>query len=259
MLSELPSSYRIRDCESFDDFTACINMQREVWQFSDLDITPLRSFVITRNNGGFTLGAFAKQDGRLLGFAHALAAFDEKRQPYYYSQMLAVAPELHNSGIGMRLKFAQRQRALERDIPLMVWTFDPLQSRNAYLNIVKLGGVVRKYKVNYYGNQSSSALHRGLDTDRLLVEWWVNSPRVKAIAESAGKIETPPDPIATIEVPFDIEQIKVRHLDEARAWQRKIRVAFEQHLAAGLYCAGFARGTTDTPSQYLFYRDEGQK
>lgn len=256
MLSDSPSSYRIRDCESFADFAACINLQREVWQFSDLDITPLRSFVITRNNGGFTLGAFAEKNERLLGFAHVLAAFDEKRQPYYYSQMLAVAPELHNAGIGVKLKFAQRQRALERDIPLMVWTFDPLQSRNAYLNLVKLGGVVRKYKVNYYGNQSTSALHRGLDTDRLLVEWWVNAPRVRAIAESTGKIENPPAPIATVEVPFDIEQMKTRSLAEAQAWQHKIRAAFAQHLAAGLYCAGFVRGTTDMPSRYLFYRDE---
>ena len=134
MLPVSSPNYQIRDCESFADFAACIQMQREVWQFSDLDITPLRSFVITRNNGGFTLGAFAESDGRLLGFAHALAAFDETRTPFYYSQMLAVAPELHNSGIGMQLKFAQRQRALARGLPLMVWTFDPLQSRNAYLN-----------------------------------------------------------------------------------------------------------------------------
>lgn len=255
MLPVSSPNYYIRDCASFEDFAACITMQREVWQFSDLDITPLRSFVITRNNGGFTLGAFAENDGRLLGFAHALAAFDERRRPFYYSQMLAVAPELHNSGIGMKLKFAQRQWALERGIQLMVWTFDPLQSRNAYLNIVKLGGVVRKYKVNYYGNYSSSALHRGLETDRLLVEWWLNAPRVSAIAETAGKSENQPDPIATIEVPFDIEQIKKRSLEEARAWQEKIRSAFVAHLDAGLYCAGFVRGTADTSSQYLFYPD----
>lgn len=253
----LSPSYQIRDCLSLDDFAACINLQREVWQFSDLDITPLRSFVITRNSGGFTLGAFAESDGRLLGFAHALAAFDEERRPFYYSHMLAVAPELQNSGIGVELKFAQRRCALERGIPLMVWTFDPLQSRNAYLNIVKLGAVVRKYKVNYYGNQSTSALHRGLDTDRLLAEWWVGSARVSAIAEAAGKVETPTAPIASVEVPFDIEQIKTRDLDEARAWQLKIRSEFEQHLADGLYCADFVRGDADTPSRYLFFRDEG--
>jgi len=250
-------TYQIRDCLSLDDFAACINLQREVWQFSDLDITPLRSFVITRNSGGFTLGAFAESDGSLLGFAHALAALDERRQPFFYSHMLAVSPQLQNSGIGVELKFAQRRRALDRGVPLMVWTFDPLQSRNAYLNIVKLGAVVRKYKVNYYGNQSTSALHRGLDTDRLLAEWWVASSRVGTVAEATGKVETPTAVIASVEVPFDIEQIKARSLDEARTWQLKIRAEFEQHLAAGLYCADFVRGNVETPSRYLFFQDEG--
>lgn len=255
-MTTIPSpSYQIRPCNNFADFLACIEMQREVWQFSDLDITPLRSFVITQQNGGFTLGAFAESDGRLLGFAHALAAFDTQRQPYYYSQMLAVAPELQNSGIGMKLKFAQRQWALERGLPLMVWTFDPVQSRNAYLNIVKLGAVVRKYKVNYYGNYSTSTLHRGLDTDRLLAEWWLESPRV-ALAETAGKSENPPDPVATIDVPLDMEAIKARDLEEARLWQENIRTRFVQYLQDGLYCAGFVRGTADVPSQYLFYPDQ---
>ncbi len=251
--------YQIRDCLSLEDFAACLNMQREVWQFSDLDITPLRSFVVTRNNGGFTLGAFAESDGTLLGFAHALAAFDEQCQPFFYSQMLAVIPSLRNSGIGMELKFAQRRRVIERSIPLMVWTFDPLQSRNAYLNISKLGAVVRQYKTNYYGNQSTSVLHRGLDTDRLLAEWWVDSPRVRAIAEARGKVETQSQAIASVEVPFEIEQIKARNLDEARMWQLKMRAEFEQHLATGLYCANFVRGTADAPSQYLFFKDEGNR
>lgn len=247
--------YQIRACTSFADFLACLEMQRTVWQFSDLDITPLRSFVITQQNGGFTLGAFAESDGRLLGFAHALAAFDEQQQPYYYSQMLAVAPELQNSGIGMQLKFAQRQWALARGLSLMVWTFDPVQSRNAYLNIVKLGGVVRKYKVNYYGNYSTSALHRGLDTDRVLAEWWLQSPRV-SLAAAAGKVANPPDPVATIEVPWDMEALKAHNLEDARVWQQKIRTAFVQYLQEGLYCAGFVRGTAEMPSQYLFYPDK---
>lgn len=250
-------SYQIRDCVSLEDYTACLNMQRAVWQFSDLDVTPLRSFVITRNSGGFTLGAFAESDSKLLGFAHAQAAFDEQRQPFFYSQMLAVSPHLQNSGIGVELKFAQRRRAIERGIPMMVWTFDPLQSRNAYLNIVKLGAVVRKYKTNYYGNYSSSALHRGLDTDRLLAEWWVNSSRVTAMAEALGKVETQAHAVASVEVPFEIEQIKARSLDEARQWQVQIRAQFEQHLTAGLYCAGFERGNAEKPSRYLFFPDKG--
>ena len=204
--------HQIRDCASFEDYSACVDMQREVWQFSDLDITPPRSLVITKNSGGFTLGAFADEDGKMLGFAHALAAFDDRLQPYYYSHMLAVKPELQNSGIGMKLKFAQRQRALQLNVPLMVWTFDPLQSRNAYLNIVKLGGVVRKYKVNYYGHHSTSALHRGLDTDRLLIEWWVNSPRVRAIANHAEEDHMPSAPLA-----FEADPIAVAFTPDAVA------------------------------------------
>jgi predicted GNAT superfamily acetyltransferase len=249
--SQTPS-YQIRDCESFADFAACMEMQRVVWQFSDLDITPLRSFVISRRSGGFTLGAFS-ENARLLGFAHALPAFDERRRAYYYSHMLAVDPELQNAGIGLRLKLAQRRRALETGVSLLGWTFDPLQSRNAYLNLVKLGGVVRRYHVNYYGNESTSVLHRGLDTDRLFVEWWVGSDHA---ARLIGGERRAGAPAAAVEVPREIDAIKQADLDEARRWQERVRAAFTAHLAAGLYCAGFEPGREGGPSRYLFYPDE---
>src|SRR5499426_1809313 len=145
--------YAIRQCETFKEFEACLQLQRDVWEYSDLDITPLRSYVVTRYGGGFTLGAFDASN-KLIGMAHALAAFDEKLRPYYYSQMLAVEPRLQNAGIGVRLKLAQRDHAFKTGVPLLTWTFDPLQSRNAYLNIAKLGAVVRRYDVNLYGNKS---------------------------------------------------------------------------------------------------------
>lgn len=250
----MASSFQIRPCTTLEEYAACIDLQREVWQFDDIDITPLRSFVITRRSGGLTLGAF---DGdRLLGFAHALAAFDARLQPFYYSQMLAVSPALQNAGIGRQLKLAQREAAIARRIPVIGWTFDPLQSRNAYLNLVKLGGVVRKYYVNYYGNASTSALHRGLDTDRLFVEWRVESERVvRALAGERRNDE----PAATVEVPREIEQIKARDMEEAAKWQKSIRAAFLEHLGAGLYCAGFIPGADDAPGRYLFYRDEGEE
>ena len=250
-----PQEYAIRECESLADFAACLEMQREVWQFSDLDITPLRSFVITRRAGGFTLGAFDPA-GRLLGFAHALAAFDERLRPYYYSQMLAVDGRLQNAGIGLRLKRAQRDRALERGVPLIVWTFDPLQSRNAHLNLVKLGGVVRNYYVNYYGNASTSALHAGLDTDRLFVEWWVGSGRV---ARALAGEPQPGEPRAAVEVPPEIQEVKARDLAEAGRWQAQVRSDFQRRLAEGLYCAGFERGRNGGLSRYLFFRDERRR
>src|SRR4030095_6138880 len=129
---------------------------------------------ISRRGGGFTMGAFDASN-RLLGFAHALASFDEKLRPYYYSQMLAVEPRLQNAGIGVRLKLAQRDHAFKTGAPLIPWTFAPRQSRNAYLNIVKLGGVVRRYCANFYGTNSSSVFPRGMDTDRLFLERWARS------------------------------------------------------------------------------------
>jgi predicted GNAT superfamily acetyltransferase len=249
------SEYTIRVCATLEEFEACLQMQRDVWQFSDLDVTPLRSFVITRRGGGFTLGAF-DESNKLIGFAHALAAFDEKLRPYYYSQMLAVEPRLQNSGIGVKLKLAQRDHALKTGVPLMTWTFDPLQSRNAYLNLVKLGGVVRKYQVNYYGNKSSSALHRGLDSDRLFVEWWVRSERV---ADALAGKRRADKPEAVVEVPRDIEAMKRRDMEEARGWQLRVREGFLKWLNEGLYCAGFEADPASDVSRYLFFKDYSQE
>ncbi|HZS09886.1 MAG TPA: GNAT family N-acetyltransferase [Blastocatellia bacterium] len=255
LTSPQPPEYTIRQCTTHEEFTACLAMQKEVWQFADLDVTPLRSFVIAMHGGGFTLGAFDRED-TMLGFAHALAAFDRQRRPYYYSQMLAVTERLQNAGIGARLKLDQRDYALERKIPLFTWTFDPLQSRNAYLNIVKLGAVVRRYYANYYGNTSTSSLHAGLDTDRLMVEWWVGSDHVARALEGKGRTD---EPVATVEVPFDIQRLKDRDLSEARRWQLQIRDSFHHHLAEGLYCAGFERGRDGGNSRYLFFRDKGEE
>jgi len=244
--------YTIRNCTTFEEFYRCIGLQRTVWQFADLDITPLRSFVITQHSGGFTLGAFDSAD-ELLGFAHALAAFDVWLNPYYYSHMLAVEPAFQNSGIGVKLKIAQRDYALKTGVPLIRWTFDPLQSRNAYLNLVKLGGVVRKYFVNFYGNQSTSTLHRGLDTDRLFVEWWVRSRHV--VDTLAGNRRTD-RPEAVVEVPRDMDEIKKRDMQEARQWQLQTRTEFQKRLNEGLYCAGFETDPGSGKSRYLFFRDD---
>ena len=244
--------YTIRACKTFEDFAACINLQRDVWQFVDLDITPLRSFVITLHSGGMTYGAF-NSDGRLLGFAHALAAFDERLKPYFYSHMLAVEPALQSAGIGGKLKLAQRDHALRTGVPLIKWTFDPLQSRNAYLNIIKLGGVIRQYKINYYGNASTSALHKGLDTDRVFVEWWVKSQRV---ADAQNNIRQTGKPEAAVEVPRDIEAVKKQDLAEAVRWQMQVRSQFQTLLGEGLYCAGFEADPNGGNSRYLFFKDE---
>jgi len=246
--------YTIRQCETLEEFGACVQMQRGVWEYSDLDVMPLRLYVSARYTGGFTLGAFDASN-KLLGMAHALSAFDEKLRPYYYSQMLAVEPQLQNAGIGVRLKLAQRDHAFKTGVPLITWTFDPLQSRNAYLNIVKLGGVVRRYCANFYGANSSSIFHRGMDTDRLFLEWWVRSPRVADALEGVRRADKPE---AVVEVPRDIGAIKKRDMDEARHWQSRVREGFQKCLNEGLYCAGF-EADPKTNSRFLFFRDRQQE
>jgi predicted GNAT superfamily acetyltransferase len=246
--------YAIRQCEKLEEFEACVQMQRDVWEYSDLDMTPLRSYIVARYSGGFTLGAFDRSN-RLLGMAHALAAFDERLRPYYYSQMLAVEPRLQNAGVGVKLKLAQRDHAAKTGVPLMTWTFDPLQSRNAHLNIVKLGGVVRRYCANFYGANSSSVFHRGLDTDRLFIEWWVRSSRVAGAVEGVRRSDKPE---AFVEVPRDITAIKRRDMDEARHWQLRVREGFQKYLNEGLYCAGFD-ASPETNSRYLFFKDHQQE
>jgi predicted GNAT superfamily acetyltransferase len=242
----------IRQCTSLADFAACIELQRTVWQFTDLDIIPLRSFVITMHSGGMTHGAF-DEAGHLLGFSHALAAFDEALRPYYYSHMLAVEPGWRDAGIGWKLKMAQREHALRSGVGLIRWTYDPLQSRNAHLNLNKLGGVVRQYKVNYYGNTSTSALHRGLDTDRLFVEWWVRSSRVaRAIAKETGSERRV---AGVVEIPRDIEKLKSEEMVTAQETQLKVRAEFLEHFTKGLYCAGF-EAKAGEPSRYLFFTDD---
>ena len=254
-MEEQREAIEIRECVTFEDFGQCIAMQREVWGFSDLDITPFRSFIVTRKSGGFTYGAF-DGDGRMLGFSLALPAIDDGLRPYYYSQMLAVLPGYRDTGIGVRLKLAQREHALRTGVELITWTFDPLQSRNAYLNIVKLGCVIRHYLVNYYGQVSSSVLHRGLDTDRLFPEWWVGSERV---GEALGGRRKSGRPEAEVEIPRNIDEVKARDLDEARDWQSRVREAFTRNISEGLYVAGFEADPDGGNSRYLFYRDEHEE
>lgn len=248
----MSDQFTIRQCTTMKEFEACIELQRRVWQFSDLDVIPLRAFVINLHSGGLTHGAFDKED-RMVGFSHALAAFDDALKPFYYSHMLAVDAGWRDAGVGWRLKMAQREQALRLGVSLIKWTFDPLQSRNANLNIRKLGGVIREYKVNYYGNASTSALHRGLDTDRLFVEWWLGAPRV--LHAVAGGEEAPREElVGEVEIPWDIEALKREDMAAAKESQLATRLGFLQHFSRGHYCGGFET-VPGRMGRYQFYRD----
>lgn len=241
------NAYTIRLCTSFEDYDKCLELQRKVWGVPEVDVTPSRIYVISSNAGGFLMGAFTPE-ARLVAFLHTFPGFNEEREPFYYSHMLAVTPELQNSGLGYLLKLKQRERALEKGVRYVQWTFDPLQSRNAYFNINKLGCVVRSYKVNYYGATNTSVFDAGIEADRLMAEWWVNTARVERVI--AG--ERPPVPAGApyVEVPVNYNDVRAGGLNEARKWRLEVRARFQEMFARGLTVTAFERG--DKMSRYYF-------
>src|ERR1700678_4716630 len=171
----------IRRCQGLEELRTCSSLQEEVWNFADADLVPLRMFVVAEKVGGQVMVAF---DGNeMVGFALSVPG-TRSGYTYLHSHMLAVRGEYRNSGLGRRLKLLQREDAIARGIGLIEWTFDPLEIKNAYLNIEKLGAIARRYNVNQYGI-TSSPLQGGLPTDRLVAEWWLKSKRVEAVLANA--------------------------------------------------------------------------
>jgi predicted GNAT superfamily acetyltransferase len=226
----------IRSCQGLEELRAVLNLQKEVWNFTDIELVPLRMFVVAQKIGGQVIGAFA--GGRLAGFAFALPGFRDGRA-YLHSHMLAVGEQYRNSGLGRRLKLFQREEALERGFELMEWTFDPLEIKNAYLNIEKLGAIARRYTVNQYGI-TSSPLQGGLPSDRLVAEWWLNSARVKQLLQGV-KLEF--QPVRTIAVPAEIYAWKAAPAtrDQAQAVQEANREQLQAAFAEGLAVMGYER------------------
>lgn len=166
----------VRPLHTLDEFRRCVEITREVWGDSELETEPYITFVIAHHTGGQVLGAF---DGDLMvGFTKAFIAVRD-HTIYLHSHMAAVVPSHRDRRVGRQLKLAQREDALRRDIRIIEWTFDPLETKNAHFNINRLGAISRRYIPNFYGI-TTSPLHRGIPTDRLLVEWHLESPRVIA-------------------------------------------------------------------------------
>ena len=169
---------RIRRARDRADFEACVKLQREVWRLEDVEITSAIQLIATTWAGGFVHLA-ETADGEAVGFAYAFSAL-RGGVPHLHSDMLAVKPQLQKRGLGVRLKWAQRSDALEAGVPFITWTFDPLQALNANLNLRRLGAMGIEFVENFYG-VTTSALHHGLPTDRLLVRWDLNDPRVQEL------------------------------------------------------------------------------
>jgi len=191
----MTSEIQIRKCTTLPDFHRCVEIQRAVWGESDLETEPYTTFVVVNQTGGQVLGAF---DGpTMVGFTMALVGV-RGTAPYLHSHMTGVLPEYRDRKIGRSLKLFQREEALSRDIRLIEWTFDPLETRNAHFNLNRLGAIVRTYIPNFYG-VTTSPLHRNLPTDRLLAEWHLDSPRV--IAAINNLTPDPTEAPAVIHIP----------------------------------------------------------
>ncbi|MGB9612101.1 MAG: GNAT family N-acetyltransferase [Bryobacteraceae bacterium] len=237
-------SIEIRKLSGLDELNEAVRLQKEIWGFADIELLPLRLFVVAQKVGGQTLGAF---DGpRMVGFLLAVPGL-KQGTPYLHSHMMGVLPEYRNLGVGRRLKLAQREEALSRGIRLIEWTFDPLELKNAFFNIERLGAIVRRYVLNQYGT-TSSPLHGGLPTDRCVAEWHLASPRVAAIVEGRRPERGPV--AARIAIPANIAEIRASDPQKAREIQAEASEKFMQYFDRGLAVTGFER--TPDAGIYLF-------
>ncbi len=248
----------IRSCSGIDELQACVDLQIETWGYDETDVIPRKTFLVAQEIGGQVIGAFdsdiASSRGpasaksttpaqSLVGFVFSLPGIKSVAaipQPYLHSHMLAVKAHYRNRSIGRQLKLEQRLEALSRGIRRMQWTFDPLEIKNAFLNIHRLGAIVRSYRVDFYG-VSSSRLQAGLPTDRLIAEWRLDSPRVEA--HIAGRTAGTQTIEERIQVPASIYQWKETEAGHERALevQTENRNRFQQAFAQGLAVTGFSR------------------
>lgn len=228
----------VRPCHDFAEFEQCFELQRQVWGGDDAELEPVATFVVAAHTGGQVLGAF---DGeKLVGFTLALAGLRDG-EPYLHSHMTGVLSEYRDRHAGRLLKLFQREDALRRGIRRVEWTFDPLEMRNAHFNLNRLGAIVRTYLPNLYGI-TTSPLHRGLPTDRLLAEWHLESRRVIAAIADA-----PADSFAvaaSISLPAEIERWKREDPAKLAETLARVRKEFSDCFARGYAAVGLRR----TPS-----------
>jgi predicted GNAT superfamily acetyltransferase len=233
---------RIAPVQALGDFERCVEIQLAVWGYSDGDLIPKRVFIVANSIGGQVIGAFHRDE--MVGFAMALPGYRDGKS-YLHSHMLAVLPGYRNAGLGRRLKLAQRDDAVGRGFDRMEWTFDPLEIKNAHLNIVRLGAIARRYLRDFYG-PSTSPLQGGLPTDRLVAEWWLRSDRVRrTLGEIAPGEETAHPAVAEerVDVPNTVAGWK-RNPEQrnlAESLQARNRLALESAFARGLAVTGYQR------------------
>ncbi len=261
--------FRIDAVSDIDDFKRCLIIQQKTWQFDDIDIVPLHVLITAVDTGGLVLGAWVHD--KLVGFVLGFAGRDVGGELYHHSHMAAVLPDYRGFGIGYALKQEQARRVAQQGLPLIVWTYDPLEARNAHFNLNRLGAVARTYLVNHYGIMGDN-LNVGLESDRFKVEQWLGSKRVRFQPQGGDRqnsdkwsgcdhlaevdsteanllpadwqndLPRPPGdgfaislPETWIEIPPDFQQIKQHDIGLARAWREYFR-----HICLGAFADGFA-------------------
>ncbi len=256
---------RYRDLGSLEDLRQVVELEKAVWGYTDAeDVVPVPVLVVTVKRGGILVGAF-EETGRMVGFVYSLPAIKQGRITHW-SHMLGVLESHRHQGIGLALKLEQRRRALEMGLELVEWTFDPLQAANAHLNFAKLGVVAREYAENLYG-ESSSRLHRGTPTDRLIVEWWIATPRVARRTRGEAGAVPPLDRFAAVaanatrpagrwrecaridleldaasivvEIPTGFTELQHAAPDLALSWRLATRRLFQTYLGRGYQVVEF--------------------
>jgi predicted GNAT superfamily acetyltransferase len=228
----------IRQLNTRQEFEDVVNLQRDIWGFDDVDLLPLRLFVVASKIGGQVVGAYA--GAKLVAFCVCIPGLKPGPKPYLHSHMLGVSSEYRNAGLGKALKLAQREYALASGVDVIEWTFDPLELKNAFFNIERLGAIVRRFVHNQYGT-STSHLHGGLPTDRLVPEWWIRSSRVTAAVD--GQPIKKPKIEATVDVPADIAEIRKKDRARARQIQEAIGEQFDRYFREQLAVVGFDAGS----------------
>jgi predicted GNAT superfamily acetyltransferase len=226
---------QVRELKSTEEFAGAVHLEKVIWGWADLDLLPVRFFVVASTIGGQVLGAFDRD--LLIGFCLAIPGVKPDGKVYLHSHMLGVLPEYRDAGAGRRMKMAQKEAALARGIELIEWTFDPLETKNAFFNIERLGVVIRRYQPNMYGVVPSQ-FQQALPTDRCIAEWHLTRERVRRPEE--GRVT----------VPAGMTAIKRNEPEFAAEIQQRVGREFQALFAQGLVVTAFERGEHE--SSYIF-------
>ncbi len=268
------------------DYDTCMDIQREVWRCEDIDVVPLAVMVAADRYGGLSLGAYNSL-GEMTGFCWSILGM-ENGELLQHSHMLAVRTAYRNFDVGFRLKSAQRKETLRHKLNTITWTFDPMQPMNAHFNLGKLGAWTAVYHENFFG-ETTSSLHRGLPTDRLLVRWDLKSPKVEErleggpprrdlrkelkkypamnqleelapgmTASSPLKLNLTADQVL-LEVPYNLPEIKTRNLGVALEWQGKMRQAFRHYFKKGYAAIDFWVAEEDGHLRTFYFLEKKMK